>query len=87
MTRPERASVCTQGKELQPWGGLFSLIRPIPNLATYEFNLFGLLKDALRGPHFAEDELYHKGLRAPTRQRRVLRDRHAASHGKVEKLC
>ena len=82
MTRPERTSVCAQGKEMQPWGGLFSLILPTPDLALTEFSLFGFLKDAIRGPHFAKDAPYHKGLRAPTRQRRVLRDRHAASHGK-----
>jgi hypothetical protein len=45
-----------QGRQLQQWSSLFSLILPSPDLAPFDFHLFGPLKDALRGRPFADDD-------------------------------
>jgi hypothetical protein len=50
------------------------------------FYHFGPLKDAFRQHRFVDDvDLNKRALRASTLQQRVLRDRHTASHAKMEK--
>jgi hypothetical protein len=59
-----------------------------PDLAPSDFHLFGPLKDALRGCHFADDdELKHSLHEELRRCSKVLRHRHRASHVNVEKVC
>jgi hypothetical protein len=88
-TTPDPTPVCTQGRPLQQWGGLFSLIFPTaPILASSDFHLFSLLKGALGQCHFADDdELKHSVTEELRHFSRVLWDQHTASHAKVEKLC
>jgi hypothetical protein len=74
-----------QGRQLQQWGGLFSLILPSLDLAPSDFNLFGPLKDAVL---WDNGELkYRVHARAPMLQRRILHDWHTGSHTQRWKNC
>lgn len=58
-----------------------------PEFAPSDSHPFGLLKDALRGRRFADgDELKHSAREELRQFSKVLRDRHTASHAKVEKV-
>lgn len=60
---PVYTPLCAQERQLEQWGGLFSLILPhSPDLPTSDFHLFLPLKDALLGCCFVEDDDLQHGM-------------------------
>jgi len=67
---------------------LLLLLHYSPDLAPSDFHLFGPLKDAFRGCRFANDDELRCSVReALLHFSKEIRDRHAASHAVLEKLC